>query len=170
MAGDVMRPEDVNRAVVGQDAVIVILGIRENALLVRLRGAIGTPTRVRSLGTANVVDAMRRHGVRKLVVQSSFGVGDTRSRLPLKWRILFFLFLQPQIADHERQEQLVRKCTLDWVLAQPVALTDDLDRHPPFASPSGDVRSMSISRNRVALFLVSAATTDHHVRQSVALS
>jgi nucleoside-diphosphate-sugar epimerase len=90
-AGDVMRLEDVDRAVAGHDAVIVTLGIRENALLVRLRGSAGTPINVRSLGTANVIEAMRKHSISKLVVQSSFGVGETRHRLPLKWRLIFDL-------------------------------------------------------------------------------
>jgi len=67
--GDVMHQQDVQQAMHGHDAVIVTLGIRENALLVRLRGSAGTPMCVRSLGTANVIEAMRRHRISKLVVQ-----------------------------------------------------------------------------------------------------
>ena len=59
---------------------------------------------------------------------------------------------------------------LTWVIAQPVALTNDDDRGPPFASASGEVRSMSIARKRVALFLAAAATTGTYDRQSIALS
>jgi hypothetical protein len=64
-------PEDVGRAVRGQDAVVVTLGISEHPLRVRLLGSAGTPLDVRSRGTAAVVAAMRTHGVRRLVVQSS---------------------------------------------------------------------------------------------------
>jgi uncharacterized protein YbjT (DUF2867 family) len=49
--GDATDPADVDRAVDGQDAVIVTLGISENPLRVRLRGAAGTPMDVRSRGT-----------------------------------------------------------------------------------------------------------------------
>jgi len=49
---------------------------------VRLLGAGRTPLDIRSVGTLNVITAMRRASVRKLVVQSSYGVGPTRDRLP----------------------------------------------------------------------------------------
>src|SRR5687768_11251415 len=72
--GDACEPVDVERAVRGQDAVVVALGITENPLAVRLRGSTGTRLDVRSAGTRNVVEAMRRHGVRKLAVLTTFGV------------------------------------------------------------------------------------------------
>ena len=106
--GDATVDADVDRAVDGQDAVVVALGIAESALRVRLRGSTGTPLDVRSRGTAAAVAAMRRHGVRRLVVQSSYGVGETRDRLPLSSRLVFALVLRPQIADHEVQERIVR--------------------------------------------------------------
>src|SRR5688572_29244992 len=52
--GDVMNPADVERAVSGQDAVIVTLGISENPLRIRLLGPARTPPDVRSAGTRNV--------------------------------------------------------------------------------------------------------------------
>lgn len=170
VTGDVTRAPDVDAAVRGQDAVVVTLGIRENALLVRLRGSAATPLNVRSAGTAAVIEAIRRHGVAKLVVQSSYGVGDTRGQLPLKWRLIFALLLKPQIADTELQEQRVRTSGLTWVVAQPVALTDDGDGRAPFASPEGRVRSMSIGRRSVAKFLADAVEGADYDRRVVALS
>jgi len=168
--GDVTHPDDVDAAMSGQDAVVVTVGIRENPLLVRLLGSRATPIDVRSSGTANVIDAMRRHGVGKLVVQSSFGVGDTRGRLPLKWRLIFALLLAPQIVDTEVQEQRVRASGLRWVIAQPVALTDSDDARVPFAALDGSVRSMSISRRSVARFLADAVEGAAWDQRVVALS
>ena len=165
VVGDATRQADVDRAVCGQQAVVVALGIRENPLSVRLRGSVGTPLNVRSVGTARAIEAMRRCGVDKLVVQTSFGVGDTRGRLPLKWRLIFTLLLKPQIADTELQERYVRTSGLTWVLAQPVALTDG-DARAPFTSTGGEVRSMAVGRRSVAKFLadaVEAATYDRRV-------
>jgi hypothetical protein len=113
---------------------------------------------------------MRKHGVRKLVVQTTYGVGETRGRLPLKWKLLFSLLLKPQVADSERQEREVRESGLDWVLAQPVGLTDDADAAAPFASPSGEARVMSVSRRSVGRFLVEAAESAKYTGKSVALS
>jgi uncharacterized protein YbjT (DUF2867 family) len=168
--GDVTNREDVDRAVRGHDAVIVTLGISENPLSVRLRGSARTPLDVRSTGTRNVIAAMRTHGVRRLVVQSSFGVGETRNNLGLIDRLFFSLVLKPQIADTEVQELEVRTSGLDWVLAQPVHLTDDTGTGMPFASADGQVRDMKISRKSVARFLVHAAHVPDYVGQSVALS
>jgi uncharacterized protein YbjT (DUF2867 family) len=169
--GDAMDAAAIERAVQGQQAVVVTLGISESALRVRLFGAAATPNNVRSAGTRNVMAAMRRHGVARLVVQSSFGVGETRSRLPLASRLVFALLLKPQIADTEQQERDVRASGLDWVLAQPVNLTDDLD-HPGrvLASPHGEILSLKVPRQRVGAFLAEAVQQPAWLRRSVALS
>ena len=113
---------------------------------------------------------MRRHGVRRLVVQSSFGVGATRDKLPWLYRLMFALLLKPQIDDTERQEREVRASGLDWVIAQPVNLTDAFEDAAPYASPNGEVRAMKVSRARVGRFLAEAASGPGYVGQSVALS
>jgi uncharacterized protein YbjT (DUF2867 family) len=170
VTGDATRMEDVEHAVRGQDGVIVTLGITENAALVRLRGTSRTPLTVRSVGTRNVIVAMRKLGVRKLVVQTTYGVGDTRGRLPLMWKLMFSLLLGPQIADTEVQEREVRESGLDWVLAQPVALTDEIDDGSAFASITGEAPAMKVSRRRVGRFLAQAAISSQYVGRSVALS
>ena len=154
----------------GHDAVIITLGITENPLRVRLFGAARTPLDVRSAGTRNVIAAMRKHGVRRLVVQSSYGVGETRGSLRWVERLFFGLLLKPQIADTEVQELEVRESGVDWVLAQPVHLTDDESDEMPFASADGQVREWKISRKGVARFLALAAQAPEYVGQSVALS
>ena len=168
--GDATKPEDVERAVAGHDAVIITLGITENPLRVRLFGAAKTPDDVRSVGTRNVIAAMRKHGVRRLVVQSSYGVGETRGSLRWVERLFFGLLLKPQIADTEVQEIEVRESGVDWVLAQPVHLTDEDSDAMPFASADGQVREWKISRKDVGRFLALAVHVPEYVGQSVALS
>lgn len=168
--GDATKPEDVDRAVAGHDAVIITLGITENPLRVRLFGTARTPLDVRSVGTRNVITAMRKHGVCRLVVQSSYGVGQTRDSLRWIDRLFFSLLLKPQIADTEVQELEVRESGVDWVLAQPVHLTDEEIEELPYASSDGEVREWKISRKGVARFLALAAQTPDYVGKSVALS
>jgi nucleoside-diphosphate-sugar epimerase len=168
--GDATNPDDVDRAVAGHDAVIITLGITENPLRVRLFGAARTPLDVRSAGTRNVIAAMRKHDVSRLVVQSSYGVGETRGRLRWVERLFFSLLLKPQIADTEVQELEVRDSGVDWVVAQPVHLTDEDRDNMPFASAVGEVREWKISRKGVARFLAMAAQGPDYVGQSVALS
>ena len=168
--GDATNPNDVERAVEGHDAVIVTLGIAENPIRVRLFGTARTPIDVRSVGTRNVIAAMKKHGVRRLVVQSSYGVGETRGKLRFVDSLFFSLLLKPQIADTEVQELDVRESSVDWVLAQPVHLTDDEADAMPFASDSGEVRDWKISRRGVARFLARVAQTSEYTQKAVALS
>jgi nucleoside-diphosphate-sugar epimerase len=169
--GDATSAEDVERAVAGHDAVVITLGISENPLRVRLLGPAHTPLDVRSAGTRNVIRAMQRLGVRKLVVQSSYGVGDTRARLGFTDRLFFALLLAPQIADTELQERDVKESGLDWVIAQPVHLSDSDDAPAPHVSSAGETgRSMKVSRRSVARFLARATLGSEYVGRSVALS
>lgn len=168
--GDVTNPADVERAVVGQDAVVVTLGISENPLRVRFMGPAHTPLDVRSAGTRNVISAMRKHGVSRLVVQTSYGVGETRDRLGFVDALFFELLLKPQIADTEKQNQQVVESGLEWVIAQPVHLTDTADDEMPFLSTDGETGRMKVSRSSVGRFLASAVRGPEFVRKSVALS
>jgi uncharacterized protein YbjT (DUF2867 family) len=166
--GDATVAGDVDRAVRGQDAVVVTLGISEHPLRVRLLGSAGTPLEVRSRGTAAVVAAMAEHGVRRLVVQSSYGVGETRDRLPPSSRLVFALLLRPQIADHERQERIVRGSGLDWTLVQPVYLTDGDE--PAAVSGTGDTEGMRVSRRALGRVLADLAEVPGEDLRSVAVS
>jgi len=170
VVGDATDTNDIDQAVRGQDAVLVTLGISENPLRVRVLGRSGTPIQVRSQGTRNVIAAMRAHGVSRLVVQTSYGVGETRRQLPLRYRLLFRLLLGPQIADTELQDQAVHDSGLDWVIAQPVTLTDAREDGEPFTSTRGEVGAWHVSRSRVGRFLAQALEAPTYVGQTVALS
>ena len=168
--GDVLNAADVERVIEGRDAVIVTLGISENPLRVRLRGAAGTALDVRSAGTRHVIAAMKKHGVRRLVVQTSYGVGETRGMLRLVDKVFFQLILKPQIADTEKQNQDVTTSDLDWVIVQPVHLTDGPDDDMPFVSTDGETGQTKVSRKSVGRFLAHAVERPTFVRQSVAVS
>ncbi|SFF49369.1 NAD(P)-dependent oxidoreductase [Blastococcus tunisiensis] len=166
--GDATVAADVERAVGDQDAVVVTLGISENTLKVRLLGSSGTPMDVRSRGTALVAAAMREGGVRRLVVQSSYGVGPTRDLLPLTSRVVFALMIRQQIQDSERQERVVRDSGLDWTIVQPVYLTDGDE--PAARSTTGDVQGMKVSRRAVGAALAGLATGTADIGATVTLS
>lgn len=167
--GDATDPAAVEAVVAGHDAVVVTLGISEPAMRVRVRGPRGTPLDVRSRGTSTVVEAMARHGVRRLVVQSTYGVGETRDRLPLLERLFLTYVVGPQVADHERQETVVRTSGLDWVLVQPVTL-HDRDNDEPAVSITGAVGRWRVSRGSVARILADAVDGSAYVGRSVAVS
>jgi hypothetical protein len=113
---------------------------------------------------------MRNFGIRRLVVQTTYGVGETRDKLGFVDRMFFELVLKPQIADTEKQNSDVAESGLDWIIVQPVHLTDGADDDMPFVSTSGETGKLKVSRRSVGRFLARAVEGTTFVRQSVALS
>jgi uncharacterized protein YbjT (DUF2867 family) len=94
--GGVLTPDAVARAVAGQQAVLCTLGA-------------GLKGRVRAEGTANIVAAMQRHGVKRLVCQTTLAVGESWANLNFRWKyVMFGLLLRAAYRDHVRQEEVVR--------------------------------------------------------------
>ena len=113
VTGDVLDPEAVEKVVIGQDAVISVLGAGMRR------------TTLRTDGTRNIVEAMQRQGVRRLVSQSVFGLGDGAEKLPLHWKLLVKpLILRNAYRDHAGQEEVVASSGLDWTITRPVSLRD----------------------------------------------
>lgn len=168
--GDVTDSGAVEQAVQGHDAVIVTLGISENPMRVRLFGPAHTAADVRSRGTRNVVAAMKRSGSTRIVVQSTYGVGDTADKLGLIDRLFFAVLIKQQAADHVVQEANVRRSGLDWTIVQPIHLTDDPAADREFVSTSGEVDSRKVSRKAVGRVLADAVENTDYVGASIAVS
>jgi len=112
--GDVLDAASVERAVPGHDAVLCALGTPAT-----------TRNTVRSQGTRNIVRAMEAAGVRRIVVVSSMGIGDSKPMLPALYRyVLVPLLLRQGFAEHELQEACVRESRTDWTIVRPGALTN----------------------------------------------
>lgn len=148
--GDVMDDADLAKAIVGQDAVVVTLGISDNPLKVRLQRRASSPLDVRSAGTRRVVNAMREAGVRRLAVQTAFGIGSSRRNLSWKWRMIYALLLAPQLKDSAAQESVVRASGLDWTIIRPVALTDDDTDAPAYVDAHDGRKTESVTRGQLA--------------------
>ena len=76
--------------------------------------------------------------------------------------------------DFARGERLiaadVAASGLDWILVQPVHLTDGAEDDMPFVSTEGDTGKMKVSRNSVGHFLAQAVVSPEFVGKSVSLS
>ena len=108
VSGDVLDPATVESAVAGQEAIFSTVG------------AGARRTTLREEGTRNIVEAMQSTGVKRLICQSSLGVGDSRANLPFFTKyIIVAVFLRHAFADHERQEAVVRQSSLDWTIVRP---------------------------------------------------
>ncbi len=167
--GDVMNPADVNAAVPGHDLVIISLGNSQNPFAMMLGAKRTTPANICEAGTQNIIAAMIKSGITRLLVVTAFGIGDTRERLPLAFKLFYRLVLREHMADKEKQEMVVKASALDWTLVQPVGLTNGPATHDWLADTSGHIRKNQISRADVAAFLLSL-TDERYSRTTVSLS
>lgn len=168
--GDVRDQGAVRRAVDGQDAVVVCLGISTSPVLARLGAPVNTPLNVCSAGTRNVVDPMRSEGVRRLVCVTAWGVGDSHGAVPWFFRAFRWLFLQERYADKERQEQVVRTSGLDWTVVRPVGLSNGPATGRYLVSPDGVIRHPLVARADVAAAIARLLTTDEYLGKTVMVS
>lgn len=157
--GDVADKATVEEAVQGQDAVLSALG---SSSLKR------SPTLTK--GVENIVQAMEQHNVRRLVYQSSLGVGDSRKQVSFLIRyIVVPLVLRNAIADHEDKERIIKQSSLDWVIVRPAGLTD--------GDHTGDYRygetidlGAKISRADVADFMLKQVSDDACLKKTPGVS
>jgi uncharacterized protein YbjT (DUF2867 family) len=162
-AGNFHDRDSVDQAVRGHDAIIV------TASATSFRAFKDNPHYF-SEGTAYTIDAMKAHGVRRLVVLSALGSGDSRRIMGFFFdKIVVSFLLKAPFADHDRQEQIVRESGLDWVIARPTRLTNGPLAKRYVATAELKRVPASISRADVADFLVTAAETDAWVRKAVQL-
>jgi putative NADH-flavin reductase len=158
--GDVLDPASVEKAVKGHDAVLCALGA-------------GRKGCVRSEGTRNIIRAMEKAGVKRLICESTLGAGDSKGNLNFFWKyIMFGWFLKEAYADHELQEKYVKASALDWTIVRPAAFTDGKatgNYQHGFSSNDKSLK-LKISRADVAMFMLMQLTTNEYMRKTPGLS
>ncbi|MEO0761249.1 MAG: NAD(P)-binding oxidoreductase, partial [Pseudomonadota bacterium] len=74
--------------------------------------------------TAVLLEAMAAKGVRRLILVTGFGAGDSRAAMSALERLGHGAVLGRIYADKGRQEALVKASDTDWTIARPVILTN----------------------------------------------
>lgn len=157
--GNVLDAGAVERAVRGQEAVLSALGHK--------RWIVASSTLSR--GTRNIVDSMKKHGVRRFVCETSLGVGDSIGRLGLYYTlfvipfIVFFYFL-----DKGKQERIIRQSGLDWIIVRPARLTNGRQRgdYHHGSEVGSYIFTRSISRADTAEFMLRQLTENTYLHQT----
>jgi len=155
LRGDVLDEGSVEAAMDGQEAVLSALGHKRYF----------SPKRILSEGTRSILRAMEAHGVPRFVCETSLGMG-----------LYYTLFTIPVILplyfwDKTRQERLIARSKVEWVIVRPGVLTNGEKR--------GDYRhgrhlgsflwTVRISRADVADFMLNQLTSDTYLRTAPAV-
>ncbi len=160
--GDVLDSAAVDRAVAGQEGVLVALGTATR----------GSP-QVLPQGIRRILDAMEKHGVRRIIVLSAAGAlhekaGSIVGGLGL---MVARAFLPSVYQEHRAMLEELRTRNLDWIAVRPVILTNrpwsGRSRVVTDGIPRGGYR---ISRADVADFMIRQLTSDEFVQKMPAIA
>lgn len=158
------------RALPQHDAVVVSLGQPPEPFEWLPGRRRSVPATVCELGTRHIVAAIRGDDAPRIIIVSAFGVGDTRDTAPWYIRLYLRLFMGELMADKDRQEALIKATDLDYLIVQPVALTDGPATGSWSADPQGRVGKMQVSRSDLADFIVRELREHRFHRATVAFS
>lgn len=160
--GNVTDAARVEEAVAGADAVISALGPTDNK-----------PTFTVSRGTALIIDAMEKHGVRRLVVSAGAGVEVSQDDPQFINKVIGFLvrtFSKNVYEDMARTVEAVRNSNLAWTVVRVPMLTDDPAKGNVKVAYVGKGMGARITRADMAEFMLQQVEDDAYLQQAPAIS
>lgn len=162
--GDATRPADLAGALDGVDAVMMTLGVPRT-----LRGIV-MPTTLFSDATRALLPVMEGAGLKRLLVVTGIGAGDSIAAMSALERAGRKILLGRAYADKDVQEKMITASDLDWTIARPGILTDGAatGTYNVLTTPE-TWRNGVISRADVAGFLLRAAEDGSHIREAPVL-
>jgi len=146
LEGSALDQTLMENAILGVDVVITTLGISPTL----------QPVHIFSETAKCVIGMMEKHGVERLIAVTGIGAGDSRNKEgPFFSRLLKPVFLGQVYADKDREEDLIRRSNLDWVIVRPGFLTRfaPTGNYKVITDPE-EVEDGFIPRGDVAHFLV----------------
>ena len=157
VVGSATDPTALEEAVAGNDAILCALGPSSARELLRselMRECVPA-----------LLGAMERHGVRRLILLSALGVGESAPHATGVARLAFGTILRQVGKDKRDAEEAVRSSGLDWTIVYPPSLTNASAtggyRHGQKLRLGGGAR---ISRADVAEFMLAQLTSTRYSR------
>jgi putative NADH-flavin reductase len=157
VTGTISQREAVDEAVSGAEAVISAIGPDGNdaAQVEQLRA-----------GMRNTIDAMRRHGVRRIVNLSGAGITAPSERKPLVDRVVTRVvrrFARHVVGAKQAEYDELARSGLEWIAVRPAIVTDGplTDRY--VAGPAELRPGARISRADIGHLMLAQAVSPTHV-------
>jgi putative NADH-flavin reductase len=153
--GDVKDPAKVREAVDGADAVLSALGHTKSSA-----------KDVQTVGTKNIVAAMRESGVQRLVSLTGAGVSDPKDEPKLFDKAittLLKLLQKDVLEDAEGHARVIEDSRLDWVIVRGPMLTEGERKGEYRVGYVGKNSGPRISRADVADFMLRQTEDDTHL-------
>lgn len=114
VGGQIDEVENLSNAFTGCDAIVLILGWKLGQPFVPLY----------SIATPAIIAAANAVGVKRVIVQSALGAGDTLRNTRYPYRFGCRTFLRESLADHQAGEALLTDSGLNWTTIHPGPLVN----------------------------------------------
>jgi putative NADH-flavin reductase len=160
--GNVKDVKAVEQTITGADAVLSVLGPTSN-----------DPSFEVSQGVTNILAAMKKQGVRRLVISAGAGVGDPNDAPKLFNHVMNFLLklmAKNVLADMSKAVEMVRTSDLDWTVVRLPMLTDDPKTGSVKVGYVGKGMGSRIARADIADFMLAQVADKDYIRKSPAIS
>lgn len=165
--GDVQDAATLHQSALGCEVIINVLNISRTSDFPW--SPLRTPKDFLSKVMGNILTLTNNP---KVILCSAWGVAETRYEIPFWFRWLIDLSnIKYAYKDHERQEAMLTRSPLPWVIVRPVALTNFIKvsavkvRHGSNLSPS-----LFISRTTLAVYLVDQVESSEQHGKKVVVS
>jgi uncharacterized protein YbjT (DUF2867 family) len=162
VGADVTDPDAVATAVAGSDAVLSTVGVPYSR----------RPISVYSVGATNIVAAMERHDVRRLVAVSSAAI-DPAYRASDSFfftRVMEPLFMRRPgmtlYTDLRRMEAVVRASAVDWTIIRPAWLFTT-SAVTAYRVTEHSANGMYTARTDLAASMLAQLTDDRYVHRAI---
>ena len=164
--GNVMDRNTVHNILNGKDAVIQTLGIGEKGN--------GKPTNFVSMANNVITEEMEKTCIKRLVVISVIGAGDSRKFLPLIYRNfilpVFTKWFKVIIDDKNRMEESVKKSRLEWTIVRCTTVNHRPATGKVKATLNGKGLKFNITATDLAEFMINQLTDKKFLRQTPTIS
>jgi putative NADH-flavin reductase len=159
ICGNALNLSDIEAAVPGADAVLSTLGPK------------GKPAVMAAESTKNIVAAMEKHGVKRLVVVSVAGIAVPRDQRGFNLiAALLKLLLKDVFRDREQQLEILEGSSLEWIAVRVPRLTNDPSTGSVKAFFGNPSSRRKLSRADLADFMLRQLAEDQWLRQAPILS
>ncbi len=160
--GSLSDKPQVEQVIAESDAVLSVLGPTSNE-----------PTFEISQGTQTIVAAMKKHGVKRLIISAGAGVGDPGDA-PKLFNKLINVALKATARnvyeDMLKTVALVRQSGLEWTVVRVPRLTDSAQTGQVRVGMVGKGTGANLSRADMAEFMLKQIDDGRHLRQAPVIS
>lgn len=162
VAGDVQEQGKVEDTMREAEAVLNVIGHTAKS-----------PRDLQTVAARNIVIAMQRQGIKRLICLTGAGVRDPQDRpkpVDLFFSFLLKMFSPQVLADATRQVDMIKASATDWIVVRVPRLTDDRHTGVYKVGYVGPNSGVQISRADAADFMLKQLTDPTYVHQMPVVS